>query len=170
MKTVHIETTLPTDADRVWRAMQHPSSLVYVLRGLLSFPPVAGRTEPIRDGELSTGRLRLFHLIPLWRHNIHVRVDAADRSLHSTEHGGVFKVWNHTLHVEPAGEQRCRYSDTVEFDAGRFDAVAAVMVTWFYRYRQRRWHKLVRNHLMPEGTRSSDVDVSGSGQTGRRGR
>jgi len=26
---------------------------------------------------------------------------------------------------------------------------------WIYRYRQRRWHRLVRNHLLPAGPRYS---------------
>ncbi|MFI0355284.1 hypothetical protein [Actinomadura sp. 9N407] len=153
MRTIRIETTLPTDAERVWRAMQHPASFTYVVRGLFAFPPLAGRTEPVRDGETGIGRLRLFHLIPLWRHSMRIDVDAGDRSLHSQEHGGVLKTWNHTLHVEPLSERQCRYSDTVEFDAGRFDAMTAAFATWFYRHRQRRWHKLVHTHLLPEGPR-----------------
>jgi hypothetical protein len=67
--------------------------------------------------------------------------------------GGVLRVWNHTLHVEPLTGRSCRYSDTVEIEAGLFTPVVVKVSRWIYRYRQRRWHKLVRKHLLPEGPR-----------------
>jgi hypothetical protein len=152
MKMIHLETDLPTDADRVWEAMQQPAAFSYVCRGVIGFPALAGRTEPMREGECGTGWLLLFHVIPLSRHTIHVvAVDDATRTIRTREHGGMLRSWNHTLHVEPLGERRCRYSDTVEIDAGPLTPVVARASTLIYRYRQRRWHKLVRKHLLPEG-------------------
>lgn len=154
MRTITVETELPTDADRVWRAMQHPASFTYVCRGLIGVPALAGRTEPMREGERGTGWLLLFHVIPLSHHTIHLAaVDEASRTLVSQEHGGILRVWHHTLHVEPVAERRCRYRDTVEIDAGRLTPLVARASIWIYRYRQRRWHKLVRHHLLPEGPR-----------------
>ena len=154
MQTIRIETELPTSADRVWEAMRHPASFSYVTRGLIGVPALAGRTEPYREGECGTGWLLLFHLIPLSHHTIHlVEIDAASRTLRSREHGGILKAWNHTLHAEPLGDQRCSYSDTVEIDAGRLTGLVAAAARWIYRYRQRRWHRLVRKHLMPAGPR-----------------
>jgi len=154
LRTIHVETHLPTDPEQVWHALLHPASFLYVSRGVLGVPALAGRTAPIREGECARGWLLLFHLIPISRHTIHVvEVDAATRTLRTREHGGPLRVWNHALHVEPAGPGQCRYSDTVEIDAGRLTRVVAVVAVWLYRYRQRRWHKLVRNHLMPEGPR-----------------
>ncbi len=46
---------------------------------------------------------------------------------------------------------RCRYSDTVDIDAGPFTAAVAKAAVAIYRYRQRRWHKLVDRHLLPTG-------------------
>jgi hypothetical protein len=152
VRTIHIETDLPTEADRVWQAMQHPVSFSYVCRGLIGIPALSGRTEPMLEGEHGTGWLLLFHVVPLSHHTIYLaKVDPASRTLHSQEHGGMLRVWNHTLHVEQISEHRCRYSDTVEIDAGYLTPIVAGASTWIYRYRQRRWHKLVRKHLLPEG-------------------
>jgi hypothetical protein len=152
MRTIHIETELPTDAEKVWRAMLHPASFTYVTRGVIGLPALAGRTEPFREGESGRGWLLLFHLIPLSRHTIHlVRVDHATRTLASREHGGLLRVWNHTLHAEPVDDRRCRYSDTVDIDAGPLTGVVAVVGTLIYRYRQMRWRRLVRRQLSPEG-------------------
>ena len=151
MRTVHIETILPTDADRVWPALLSPVTFLYVCRGLLGFPALSGRSEPLHPGDRGTGWLFAFHLIPAYRHTIEVvEVDEAGRTVRTHEYGGVLKAWNHTLHVEPIDERTCRYSDTVDIDAGAATALVAALAMGIYRYRHRRWHKLVHRHLMPQ--------------------
>jgi hypothetical protein len=152
MRTVHIETILPTDADRVWPAMLSPVTFLYVCKGLFGIPALSGRSEALHPGERGTGWLFALHLIPAYRHTIEiVEVDEAGRTLRTHEHGGVLKAWNHTLHVEPVDERSCRYSDTVDIDAGVATGLVAALAVGIYRYRHRRWHKLVRRHLMPQG-------------------
>lgn len=72
-----------------------------------------------------------------------------------TIHGGFLRAWNHRLHVEPISPARCRYSDTIDGDAGALTPVATAAVG-IYRYRQRRWHKLVDKHLLPTGPAYAD--------------
>ena len=152
MRTIHLQTTLPTDAERVWRAMQSPVTFLYVCKGLFGVPALAGRSEPLRAGERGTGWLFAFHVIPAYRHTIEVlEVDDAKRTVRTHEHGGVLRAWNHTLRVEPVDAQTCRYSDTVEIDAGLSTRLVAALAVGIYRYRQRRWHKLVRLQLLPLG-------------------
>lgn len=149
MRTVHIETLLPTNADRVWAAMLSPVTFLYVCKGLFGFPALTGRSEPLRLGESGTGWLIAFHVIPAYRHTLEiVEVDEMTRTVRTREHGGLLKAWNHTLHAEPIDETSCRYSDTVEIDAGVATAVVAKVAIGIYRYRQRRWRKLVRRHLV----------------------
>lgn len=151
MKTVRVESELPTGAERVWQAMQHPAAMSYVLRGLFGMPVLAGRTEPFRAGESGSGWMFLFHVIPLHRHHITlVDLDPETRTMRSRERGGLVREWNHTLHVEPVCEHRCRYSDTVEIDAGPFTGLVAAAAKGIYAYRHRRWRKLVNRHLLPE--------------------
>lgn len=157
-RTIYVETELPTDADRVWEAMQHPASFLYITRGVLGFPALAGRTEPVRAGETASGWLFAFHVIPAYRHTIEVRaVDEQRRSIVTHEHGGVLRRWDHTLHVEATGEERCRYSDTVVIDAGVLTPVVCLVATALYRYRQRRWKRLVRKHLLPTLSTSTQI-------------
>ena len=154
MRTIHLESELPTTADAVWQAMRHPVSFLYVVRGLFGIPALAGRTTPFREGERGTAWLLAFHVIPAWRHTIHlVELDESIRTMRSQEHGGMLRSWRHTLHVAPVDEQRCLYSDTIEVDAGPFTGLVAVATVGIFRYRQRRWRKLVRNHLSPGGSR-----------------
>lgn len=145
MQRVHVETILPTDADRVWQAMQQVPTFLYVCRGLFGVPALAGRTGAFTAGERGTGWLFACHVIPAYRHSIEVLdVDGATRTIRTHEHGGVLRAWDHTLRVEPVGERTCRYSDTVDIDAGPLTGMVVVLARGIYAYRHRRWHKLVR--------------------------
>jgi hypothetical protein len=151
VRTIHVETELPTGADWVWAAMKQPVTFLYVTRGLFGMPALAGRSEPVRAGETGSGWLLAFHVVPAYRHTIEVvAVDEEERTIRTHEHGGVLRRWDHVLHTEPLGgdEARCRYSDTVTIDAGRLTAVVAALAVGIYRYRQRRWHRLVRKNLL----------------------
>jgi hypothetical protein len=148
LTTIHLETTLAATADRVWSAMRYPGTFLYVARGLLGMPSLQGRCEPFHAGEVGTGWLFLLHVIPLSRHTIEVTaVDPDRRTITTHEHGGLLRVWDHTLHVEPVDDRTCRYADTIEVDAGGLTPLVARIATAIFRYRQRRWHRLVRRHL-----------------------
>ncbi|MBV9351542.1 MAG: hypothetical protein JOZ23_08395 [Mycobacterium sp.] len=152
MRTIELETVLPTRTERVWQAMQSPATLLYVCKGLFGVPALAGRSEPLRAGERGTVWLFAFHFIPAYRHTIEIaEVDEASHTIRSREHGGILTAWNHTLRVEPIDEYSCRYSDKIEIAAGRATRIVAVIATGIFRYRQRRWRKLVRKHLLPGG-------------------
>lgn len=150
MQRVHLETILPTDADQVWTAMQYPVTFLYVCRGLFGMPALAGRSAPLRAGERGTGWLFAFHVFPAYRHTLEIRsVDQQNRTIVTHEYGGVLRAWDHTLHVEPVGPRSCRYSDTVDIDAGVLTAIVVLIAKGIYRYRHRRWRKLVARHLPP---------------------
>lgn len=152
MRTIHLETILATSAERVWYAMQSPVTFLYVCKGLFGVPALAGRAEPLRVGERGTAWGFVFHVVPAYQHTIEVvEVDDVNRTIRTHEHGGVLRAWNHTLKVEPVDAQSCRYSDIVEIDAGRLTAFVAAIAVGIFRYRQRRWRKLVRLHLLPQG-------------------
>jgi hypothetical protein len=136
-------SVLPLPADQVWALMLRPDTMLYVLRGLLDFPVLKGRREPICQGESGTGWVRLFHLVPLARWSIDVRtVNAVTKTISTEERGGVFRWWAHTLHAEPAGDGSCRYSDVVELNARPLTAIAAPIVEAIFWYRHRRWRRL----------------------------
>lgn len=147
-RTIRVERVLPAPADRVWRAMQQPGTFLYVARGVLGFPALAGRTDPFVEGEEGVGWLWLFHVLPTSRHHIHlVEVDTGTRTMRTEEHGGLLRRWDHTLHVEPVDDRHSRYSDVVVIDAGPLTRVVVPVARGLFRYRQLRWRRLARRHL-----------------------
>jgi len=75
--------------------------------------------------------------------------------------------WLLLFHLIPLHRHSCRYSDTIEIDAGPLTGTVAAVARQIFRYRQRRWHRLVRNHLMPSGPRYA---AAGLARGGRRRR
>ena len=91
-------------------------------------------------------------MIPAYRHTIEVLdVDDTTRTIRTHEYGGMLRSWNHTLHVEPVTDGSCRYSDTVEIDAGRLTSVVVAVARGIYAYRHRRWRRLVDKHMAEAG-------------------
>jgi hypothetical protein len=148
LETVRRETGLDAPAARVWQAILQPATMLYVLKGLFSFPALAGRIDPISEGEVGRGWTLLFHVVPFARWTIEVvRVDPDHKTIITNEHGGMIRVWNHTLHVEELGPDRSCYTDSIDVDAGPLTAVVAPCVGFIFSYRQRRLRHLARNHL-----------------------
>ncbi len=143
IRTVALTTELPLPADVTWQAMQQPATFLYVVRGLLAFPALNGRTEPFQQGETHTGWLMLFHVLPLHRHTITVvAVDPQQPKVETEERGGFLRRWHHTLAVEPVTDATSRYSDTIDIDAGPLTGFMYWSATALFRYRQWRWQRL----------------------------
>jgi hypothetical protein len=146
--TVRRETDLDAPAAPVWQAILQPATMLYVLKGLFSFPALVGRIDPISEGEVGRGWTLLFHVVPFARWTIKVvRVDPDHKTIVTNEHGGMIRVWNHTLHVDELAPGRSRYTDSIELDAGPLTPVVAAGVGLIFSYRQRRLRRLARNHL-----------------------
>ena len=110
--------------------------------------PLLGVRDPLPEtldaGETLVLRLKVLG-IPANRHTLHLKqVDQAGRKIRTDEHGGALKAWHHTIQIEPTGADTCRYTDVIEFDAGRATGIAYVVVNFFFAHRQRRWRKLAQ--------------------------
>ncbi|MBI5668265.1 MAG: hypothetical protein HZC41_09685 [Chloroflexi bacterium] len=147
---VTIQTSLAAAPARVWEAVKQVDTLLYITRGLLGFNPTASNTTPFHGARWHTGdtveaRLWLFNRIPLWTHTLRiVRIDEAAWEIESRERGGVVTQWNHLIRVEHLPDGRARYTDQLDIDAGVLTIGVVLFAHLFYRYRQMRWHKLVR--------------------------
>jgi hypothetical protein len=66
--------------------------------------------------------------------------------------GQLVRTWDHLITVEPAdsapGQRtpRTRYIDQVDVDAGALTAPVWLWAHLLYRWRQRRWRRLIAHH------------------------
>ena len=138
-----ITTELDAPVQKVWKLLKRKQTFLYVTRGLIGIPDAEAWPEEQHEGLKMRGRLRFFHLVPGWEHEIRVEsVDEERREVRTTERGGFVKVWNHLLKVELLSGERSRYTDEIEIDAGAFTPVVWAFAHFFYRYRQARWRSL----------------------------
>lgn len=142
---VRVTTELDAPAQKVWELLKRKQTFLYVTRGVMSIPDAKDWPEEQREGLKMRGRLRFFHLVPGWEHEICVdSVDEDRREVRTTERGGFVKAWNHLLKVEPFSEERSRYTDEIEIDAGVLTPMVWAFAHLFYRYRQARWRSLAK--------------------------
>lgn len=139
-----VSTTLRASPDLVWRAVKRPETLRRVARGLLSFDAVGDWPEQWQPGDCVTARLRLFHVLPLWKHRIVIQqVDEGGRAIRSEECGGPVTTWSHVIRVTQRFGGMCHYTDEIEIRAGLLTPLMWLFAHGFYRYRQWRWRSVV---------------------------
>lgn len=143
---VRISTSLTFSPGKAWEALQRPETFLYVNRGLLGFSDTRQLPQRWQEGFVWQSRLLFFHWIPGWTHRLRIaRVDGGKRELLIEGGGHLVSAWNHSAHIEPISENRCRYIDETEFKAGWLTPLVWCFSQLFYRYRQAKWRKLARS-------------------------
>lgn len=142
-------TDLPLSAERACELAQNPALFAFVVRPLLRVTGLPERFTPAEEEAVRSGaseltaRLWWLGVLPGWRHRLRV-VEATATELRTRERGGPVRAWNHTLTFEPTGERSCRYTDTVELDAGPLTPLVWCFAQGLFRWRQVRWRQLAR--------------------------
>ena len=60
----------------------------------------------------------MFGIIPFGTHTIHVIRFGLDEGIYTNEGNEYVPIWNHEIILEELSENRCRYTDKVDIDAG----------------------------------------------------
>jgi hypothetical protein len=142
---VNRSTILDIDADSAWKLVKRISTFRYVTRGILAWTP-DDQQEEWQEGQMFRLRLRLFHLIPTWHHQLRiVSLNNHQREIRTEEQGGLLRKWNHTISVEPVSSSSCRYTDSVDIGGRLLTPAIWAIAQLFFRYRQLRLRKLTRS-------------------------
>ena len=164
MHTTTVTSEFDAPADVVWPGVKTPHAFVHLARGMVRFPAAERLDGPWRVGQAIDGWTFLLDVIPFSKHHLAVAsIDEETRTLVSDEHDGLLRRWHHTLHVEPLPGGRCRYTDTIEIDAGPLTPIVAAYAQVFYRYRQRRWKQLARLLAAVDVARSEVSEAPSTG-------
>lgn len=145
---VHVESTLPCDAEDAWSEVQTSRLLEEVASPIVTFRPAKGDDAiPAKWENLETAvvRPRLFGVIP-WgtRSMTFERVDSRRRTIQTREHDALVARWDHRIQVRPLADGRCQYTDEIEINAGLLTPLVWLFAQCFYRHRQRRWQDVAR--------------------------
>ncbi len=139
-----IKTTFHCSADIAWDLLKKRDTFLYITRGFLGFSGAEKWPKGFYTDLVIRTRLIFFHILPTWKHVLRIiRIDAPKYELFSNESGGPVKKWNHLIRIEPDTENRCRYLDQIEINAGILTPFVWGYAHIFYRYRQYRWKRLI---------------------------
>lgn len=144
--SLRVSTILPRSAKDIWELLLLKESFLYVTRGLMSYSDTERWPEKLfaEVTTLST-QVRLFGLGPSFPHHVQItKIDEANGVIETKENGGLVRIWNHQMRVEPISESECRYTDRIELHAGLITPLVWLFASVFYRYRQWRWQEWAR--------------------------
>ena len=142
---VRITTDLDASAEKIWALLRRKRTFLHVTRGVIGIRDADDWPTEQREGMVMRGRLWIFHVVPIWVHEINVEsVDEHRREARTSEHGGPVQRWQHLLKVEPLADGRTRYTDEVTIDAGVLTPLVWVFAHGLYRYRHKRWRSLAK--------------------------
>jgi hypothetical protein len=140
-----IQTSFDTSAEKAWKILKKKDTFLFITRGFLGFIGAKNWPEEFYEGLEIDTRFVFFHVLPAWKHYLRVvKVDDHCKELYSNEKGGLIRIWNHLIKIEPETDHRCKYTDQVEIKAGLLTPAVWVYAHIFYRYRHYRWKKLIR--------------------------
>lgn len=150
---VTVSSELPISADRAFALAQRLDTFEFVVAPVLrlALPPdqreAALSDDAFRVGAEYSGRLWYFKVIPAWTHKLKIvaggQLVDGSFEIYTNEKSGPVRVWNHRLTFAPTGANSCLYTDEVEIPAGAEGFGTKQFIKAFFRYRQRRWLKLV---------------------------
>jgi hypothetical protein len=82
--------------------------------------------------------------VPLGKHTIRLEeIDPINFRIQSREKGLLINVWDHLIHMENT-DGGTIYTDEIELFAGYLTTPVAQWSLYFYKHRQKRWQKLLK--------------------------
>ncbi len=142
---VHVESTLGCSAEAAWRKVKSCETLAQVSRPIVTFRVAGGDGFPPEWSEGSTVRCRtyLFGCVPLGTRKFGIeRVDEESREIQTRECDPLIRRWDHLLRVTPEGDHECRYSDTIDIEAGVLTPLVWLFARLYFRHRHKRWREI----------------------------
>jgi hypothetical protein len=151
---LELSTTLGCPPDRVWQQLRGPRLFRYLCAPLVTFRPLQPTALPEQwgAGDEYLVRMYLFGLVPLgkqWMRPSLVEPETAPGrqryQIHDNGSGGLCKKWDHWLTAEEAAGGKTRYTDRIDIEAGLLTPVVWLFARVLFRWRHRRWRRLVRH-------------------------
>ncbi len=141
-KAIKITSVFPANKRLIFERLQKLETLQYIAKPYASFESNDSRLI-WESGKSFSFRFRLFGFIFLGVHKI--KVNEFNEDYIFTNEGNPFcPVWNHRITLNMIDENHTEYTDEVEIDAGWKTPFVHVWANAFYRHRQRKWIKLLK--------------------------
>lgn len=143
-KTIRISSLFPASTDEIWDKLQRLDTLQYITAPLATFKPIDTTGMKWIEGETSTFLLKIFSILPMGIHTIHViQFNKDTLTVYTNESNKSVPIWNHKITLQTTDDATCCYTDEVELYAGWKTPIVFLWSKFFYKHRQRKWLKLL---------------------------
>ena len=145
---VKVMSVFDCSSQQLFTEMKKTKSLVYIAKPLIKFVPLPEHPLPEvwEEGKYLVN-MYLFSFIPLGTQWIVLSVDYDKLILRDNGYSKWIKKWDHHIYLKDIGNNKTLYADTIEIDAGPLTVFVALFAGIFYRWRQKRWRKLIKNNF-----------------------
>lgn len=146
---VFVSTTLNCPASWAWDLVERSSTLVEVAWPLAYIESIdSSFPERWSQGSTILCKSRLFNLIPVGTRQIFFeKINSTARQIQTRESDSLVKHWDHLISIKPIDDLNCIYSDEIEIEAGLITPIVWLWANWFYRHRQARWQKILKEKV-----------------------
>ncbi len=148
---LEISTELDCSAERAWQEVQTTRLLEYVTRSLLVFEPIEPQVWPKTwQEDKYFVRMKFLGIVPFGQQWIDISIldTSAEKQVYQIRdngHGDLVNKWDHLIIIEEIPTGKTKYTDRLELEAGILTPLVWLYANIFYRHRQKRWQKLVKN-------------------------
>ena len=143
--TIRVRSRLAAPADQIWQLLLSKKTFLFITEGMMTFTDSEDWPEPLfsSDTKIDT-KVCLFGRGPASPHQVRIlRVDEVKQEIDTEESGGLVSVWNHRMRVDAVSREESLYTDHIELQAGLITPLVWPFAFLYYRYRHRRWRKLL---------------------------
>lgn len=142
--TVKVISVFPANKNVVFENLQKLETLQYIAKPYATFENVGDEDSFIWEASKKFSFIfRLFGVFNLGVHTIRVR-RFDEKCIYTNEGNPFCPTWNHMIRIKKLDNQHTLYMDKVEVDAGWKTVFIFIWANLFYRHRQRKWKKLLR--------------------------
>lgn len=146
-KVVRVSSCFPASIDEIWGELQRSDTLHFIAAPYVAFNPIGNTELTWKEGEISKFHLKLFGFISIGIHTINVvQLNKDTLTIYTNEKNESVPVWNHRIFLQRVHDNVSLYTDEVEIYAGWKTPIVFLWGHLFYRHRQKKWIKLLRNN------------------------
>ena len=145
MSTLIKTSVFPAAKKTVFAKLKELNTLQYIAHPYAAFLPEHGQENIVwEENAVFSFRFKLFGLISFGTHTINVISFSESGGIYTHEHNSHVPTWNHRITLEQIDQDRTKYTDEVEIDAGWKTPFVYLWAKAFYAHRQRKWIKLLK--------------------------
>lgn len=142
---VQVKSIFECRSKRLFDEIKKTKSLIYIAKPLIKFVPYNGNLmDRWEDGKYLFS-MYFLEFLPIGKQWIVISIDDENMKMRDNGYSKLIKKWDHIISVEKIDDKNSLYTDTIDIKAGALTIFIVLYAHIFYRYRQLRWKKIIKN-------------------------